>query len=89
MLGLKNCVSNLGYDNTATRKFISENQQIEIILKKDFVSRPFVFYKGKKVFSYVGPGFMESVIWEIEFIDDNTILLSSTQMDLYYIIELD
>lgn len=77
-----------GYDTGLTKEFVSEDGSIVIVVKQDFVSRPTVFYEGKKIFEYKGSGFMETVKWDVEFIDDNIIKLGCLQYNEEYKIEI-
>lgn len=86
---LKSCFSNFGFDTGLTKTFTSQDGTIKITVKQDFASRPYVFYKGKQIFSYSGSGFMETVDWNVTFVDENTIILSTSQFNESYTINLE
>ncbi len=69
--------SNFGYDISRTDTFTSNDGKIKVTVKQDFVSRPHVFYKGKRIFAFTGSGFMETVHWTVIFLDEQTIALVS------------
>ena len=43
-----------------------------ITVKYDFVSRPSVIYKGDKIWEYEGAGFMEDVLFDVEWISEDS-----------------
>ncbi|MBP3234685.1 MAG: hypothetical protein J6M65_09715 [Eubacterium sp.] len=46
-----------------------------VIVEVDYLSRPNVLYKGKRIFEYDGAGFNETVYWDIEWISEDKIRL--------------
>lgn len=47
----------------------------EVIVKVDYLSCPDVFYEGKCIFEHDGPGFNETVYWDVEWISEDEIRL--------------
>lgn len=69
ILGLSGCSSG------QEQSFTSPSGNIQIIVKYDLVSRPTVYKKdspfNKKIWSYEGAGFMETVYFSEEWISEN------------------
>ena len=80
--------NDFGYD-TRDKEFISPTGQTKVLLRYDFVSRPFLFYNGELIFSYKGAGFMESVFFDIEWITEMEIRLYTEKYDEEYFITLE
>lgn len=66
------------FDN-AEEVYTSPGGTCTIVVKYDLVSRPDVFKKGvlwdKKIWDYPGPGFMETVHFNVEWLSENQIRL--------------
>ncbi len=56
-------------------KFTSPSGENTITIKYDYASRPSVYYKGDCIWEYPGSGFNEEAIFNVEWIDDDTIKL--------------
>lgn len=69
------CISGLSGCSGQNQSFTSPSGDIQIIVKYDFASRPTVYKKGwlfnKKIWSYEGPGFTETVYFEEEWVSEN------------------
>lgn len=93
VVGLVKCTvcvfTDFGYDTRADKEFISPNGQQTVLLRYDFVSRPFVFYEKNQVFAYPNSGFMENVKFEIEWVAENEICLYNIRFDEEYFITLE
>lgn len=64
-----------GCSSGQEQSFKSPSGDVEIIVKYDFVSRPTVYKKdglfNKKIWSYDGAGFMETVYFKEEWVSEN------------------
>ena len=49
-----------------------------ITVKYDYLSRPSVYKGNKKIFSYNGPGYMESVYYDVEWVSEDELILKAT-----------
>ncbi len=86
------CFNFFLYDKGRTEQITSPSGQTTITLKYDWMSRPFVFYKGKKVFEYNGSAFMESVYFKVQWVSETEIILyldMAKYKDEYYSIVLE
>ena len=92
LIGLVKCglylKNDFGYDNR-DKEFISPTGQTKVLLRYDFVSRPFLFYNGELIFSYERSGFMENVFFDIEWISEMKVRLYTEQYDEEYFITLE
>ncbi len=62
-------------DSDSNQAFESPFGDDEVIVKVDYLSCPDVFYEGKCIFKYDGPGFNETVYWDIEWVSEDEIRL--------------
>ena len=85
MLFLLTGCDDLKFDTNRDRVIESPDKSYSLTLRYDYVSRPFIFKDGELIYEYEGNGFAESVGFEIEWIDDNKILLylASPQKEKY------
>ena len=44
----------------------------EITVRYDFVSRPYIIYKGEKIWEYQGSGYNEEVFWDVIWESEDT-----------------
>ena len=88
ILEVKSCVFKIGYDWGRDQEFSSPSGQITIVLRYDYVSRPFLFYKGKMVFAYDKSGFNETSFFDVEWIAEKEIRLYCEQFNEEYFISL-
>ena len=77
--------SNLEYDTSRDKVIMSPDNSYSLTIRYDHVSRPFIFKDGKLIYEYEGPGFMESVGFNIKWVSDDEILLylESPQKEKY------
>ena len=53
-----------------------------VTLKYDFVSRPALYYEDELIWRYGGPGFMGTVVFDIQWKTENMVLLTESQYNL-------
>lgn len=91
----RSCYPFLGY--VEEEVYTSPGGTNTIIVKYDLVCRPDVFKKGflrdKKLWSYPGSGFMETVHFGVEWLSENQILLTYNdirhhEFDEEYVIDI-
>ncbi len=56
-------------------KYSSPNGENTIIVEYDYASRPSVLYNGECIWEYLGSGFNEEVYFQVEWIDEDTVML--------------
>ncbi|EOH90151.1 hypothetical protein I588_04175 [Enterococcus pallens ATCC BAA-351] len=85
----KGLFRNLRYETTFDQSFISPNRNTKIFVRYDYVSRPSVFLKdGREIYSYEGPGFMETLQFDVEWVDNDTFILYNKQVNESYTVEI-
>lgn len=89
IFALKDCSENIFFDTARDEIIKSPNGTKSITLRYDYVSRPFIFYKGKEIFSYEAPGFNENAFFEVKWIGENEIRLYNDQYSEEYFINLE
>ena len=65
----------LRYDPDGDQTFESPFGDDEVTVRVDYLSCPDVFYEGKCIFKYDGPGFNETVYWDVEWLSEDEIRL--------------
>ena len=65
--------SSLEYPKEAT--FKSPSGDKKVVVKQDWVCRPDVYYGKECIFEYDRQGFMEEVVWEVEWVSEDEIIL--------------
>lgn len=77
------------HDPDRDQTFESPFGNDEVVVKVDYLSCPDVFYDGECIFEYDGPGFNETVYWDVEWISEDEIRLyipgSRWTNQVYYI----
>ena len=68
----------LQYETDRDKKYTSPNGTNTITVKYDYLSRPSVYKENKKIFSYNGPGYMESVYFDVEWVSEDELILKAT-----------
>ena len=68
----------LQYETDRDKKYTSPNGTNTITVKYDYLSRPSVYKGNKKIFSYNGPGYMESVYFDVEWVSEDELILKAT-----------
>ena len=77
--------TNFEYETSRDKIITSPVGSYSLTLRYDHVSRPFIFKDGELIYKYEGPGFTESVEFNIKWISDDEILLylESPQKEKY------
>ena len=89
LFGYKPVSGNLWYEEKFDQSFVSPDGNTEIYVRYDYISRPSVFLKnGESIFTYKGPGFMETIQFDVKWLDDDHFVLYNDQMDESFIIEV-
>ena len=84
-LGGKNIYDNLTYETKFDETFVSPNEVNTILVRYDYVSRPSVFLlDGDMLFKYDKPGFMETVSFEVQWINDYQFILYNERYNEQY-----
>lgn len=63
---------------------VSPSGEKTVTLMVDYVSRPYVFYGSECIFEFEETGFTETVYWNVEWLSEDEIKLSSAE-ELYFI----
>ena len=58
------------HDPDRDQTFESPFGNDEVVVMVDYLSCPDVFYDGECIFEYDGPGFNETVYWDVEWISE-------------------
>ena len=82
------CAPRICYDWNRNQAFTSPSGQTTIALRYDYVSRPFLFYKGELIFAYDQAGFAETSFFDVEWITENEIRLYCEQFGEEYFISI-
>ena len=80
---------NLTYETKFDETLVSPNEVNTIIVRYDYVSRPSVFLiTGELLFEYSKPGFMETVNFEVKWINDYEFVLFNERFGEEYQISI-
>lgn len=86
-------IDNIKYEVARDEKINSPNKKYTILLRYDYVSRPYIFKNNKVLFKYNGSGFNEKIEWNIKWLSNNQIMLyydsSDDKYDEVYYITID
>ena len=63
------------YDTSRDKEIKSPSGEYTILLRYDYVSRPFLFKDGEMIFETNKPGFNENVFFEVEWVSENDLIL--------------
>ncbi|MEO1770734.1 hypothetical protein [Candidatus Enterococcus ferrettii] len=79
----------LRYESKFDQSFVSPNNETKIFVRYDYISRPSVFLEnGKEIFNYEGPGFMETIQFDVEWLEGDTFILYNNQVNERYKVEI-
>lgn len=79
--------TNLKFETQYDQKLVSPNNVNTILIRYDYVSRPSVFLEnGDKIFEYSDSGFMETIHFDVEWINDYEFILYNESVDEKYTI---
>ena len=81
----KKIYDSLVYETKFDETFVSPNEVNTILVRYDYASRPSVFLvNGDRLFKYDKPGFMETVSFEVQWINDYQFILYNEQFNEQY-----
>lgn len=89
LFGVGRCMFNMRYDLERSEEFTSPSGQTTLALRYDYVSRPYLFYKGDMVFAYDKAGFAENSFFDVEWMTEKEIRLYCVQFKEEYSIYLE